>query len=142
MSFKTNQVAQSGNIAAPKYIPTRTGVIAEINVCINDKYLSKTTGQEVATIDWFTWKAIGKYGEIVRDMDLQKGDAVVCFGRASQEKWQGKEGQTLSRIVFVASSIMKVDRKKKDSVQGSLPVQEPVQASPSAEPQVDEDMPF
>ena len=37
----------------------------------------------------------------------------MFFGRASQEKWQGKDGGTMSKIVFLASSIMKVDRVKK-----------------------------
>jgi single-stranded DNA-binding protein len=143
MSFRINQVSMSGNIAEPKFFPTKSGsVIAELNVCINDKYVNKESGQEVETIDWFTWKAIGRYGKIVQDMGLQKGDAIVFFGRASQEKWQGKDGNTMSKIAFIASTIMKVDRKKKESAQGSLPMaKEPAAELP---PGVDsaEDLPF
>jgi single stranded DNA-binding protein len=113
MSFRINQVSMSGNIAEPKFFPTKNGsVVAELNVCINDKYTDKS-GQEVETIDWFRWKAIGKYGSIIQQMGFQKGDSVVFFGRASQSKWQDKDGSTKSQIEFIASSIMKVDRAKK-----------------------------
>lgn len=66
--------------------------------------------------DFFTVKAWGPFAELQAEY-LAKGRRVAITGRLTEERWEGDEGESRSKVVIVASEITWLDGPKAETDQ-------------------------
>ena len=99
-----NSVLIEGNLVRdPEYRTTASGSgVCKFTVASN-RYYKKVDGfeKEVGFFDVEVW---GKPGEKANEI-ARKGRGVRVVGRLKQDRWQGNDGKSMSRVVIVADHV-------------------------------------
>ena len=99
-----NSILIEGNLVRdPEYRTTPKGTgVSKISIACN-RYFRQDNNleKEVGFFDVESW---GKLADRVIDQG-QKGRGVRVTGRLKQERWQGKDGKAMARIIIVAEHV-------------------------------------
>jgi len=111
-----NKVILLGNLTRDpelRYTPQGSAV-CEFALALNSVYTNKQTGQKVEEVSYIDLVAWGKTGETIAEY-MKKGRQIMVEGRLKQDRWEGKDGKTQSKIKLVGKEIRFLDVKKKES---------------------------
>jgi len=109
--FNYTAATIEGNVTHdPVMRTTKTGkAVCTFSIAINH-YTSPDTPAKVSYIDIETWEKVaemcGKSGS--------KGKKIMVIGTLKQDRWEGKDGKTQSKIKLVGKEIRFLDVKRKD----------------------------
>lgn len=103
-----------------RYTPQGTAV-ADFTLAVNKKYKG---GENTSFLDFTVWDTqaenCAKY--------VGKGSKLMVEGEPLQERWEDKEGNKRSKIVFRANNVQFLDSKKSDTSDDSEPAADTDQA--------------
>ena len=124
-----NIVIVSGNLTKDielRYLNDGTA-LANFSIAVNEKYKDKET------VHFFEVTVWGKTAENCANY-LGKGSKVLVQGSLKQESWE-KDGQKHSRVKINAHRVEFIGKPKERQEQ-------PNQAQPDAQPDIDQEVPF
>lgn len=149
----TNVVVLKGRLTRTcelKYTQSQRPFV-NFSIAVNDSIKNANTGEWENRPSYFDVTVWGKYGESVAKY-LVKGREVLVQGKLRQDRWQGSDGKTQSRINVISENLELLREPKGRNAQAeNLPPpppadtpsfdQMPPSAGPFAPPQ-DSDNPF
>ncbi len=130
-----NKVILIGNLGKdPEVKDTPSGQkVATFSVATSETYTDKD-GQKQEKTEWHNIVVWGKIAGVVGQY-LHKGSKVFLEGKIATKSWDDKEGNKRYKTEVVATQVQFLDSKQ----DGGQPKQ---QAQQSAEPVVEDDLPF
>jgi len=142
-----NKVMLIGNLGADpelRYTPSGAAV-ASFNIATKDQWTSKE-GEKQERTEWHRIVAWRRLGEICGEY-LHKGSLVYVEGSLQTRDWEDRDGNKRRTTEIVAWRMQMLDRAGKSgeavSTEERFPTEEPVEATPLAEPEEPEDdIPF
>ncbi|MBI2755302.1 MAG: single-stranded DNA-binding protein [Chloroflexi bacterium] len=145
-----------GNLGAdPEQRFTQDGrSMAKFRVAVSNNKRDREGNRQEIT-EWFSITVFGKQAEIVGSL-LRKGSRVYVDGRMEVSRWQGNDGQPRTTLEIIASDVISLDGRPRDTDAGAgddagfsdeRPVPAPGgrggrSAPPAAEGDDFEDLPF
>ena len=78
--------------------------IGRFSLATNDVYISKTSGEKIATTEWHNIVVRNKAAEVCEKY-LSKGDKIYVEGKIKSRQWQTDEGATKFATEIVESEV-------------------------------------
>ncbi len=102
-----------GNVThEPVMRSTKSGKsICTFSIAINH-YSAPDAQPRVSFIDIETWENVAE----ICAKNITKGRRVMVIGTLKQDRWEGKDGKTQSKIKLVGKEIRFIDTKKEEKV--------------------------
>ena len=85
--------------------------IGRFSLATNDIYISKTSGEKIATTEWHNIVVRNKAAEVCEKY-LSKGDKIYVEGKIKSRQWQTDEGATKFTTEIVVSEFTFLNTKK------------------------------
>ena len=113
----TNIVVIKGRLTRPAELKYTQGQRPFVNfsLAVNDSIKNTNTGEWENRPSFFDVTVWGKYGESVAKY-MTKGREVLVTGRLRQERWQGNDGKTQTRVCVISEN-MELLRESKGTKQ-------------------------
>jgi len=99
-----NSVLVEGNMVRDPEYKTLTKGTAVCKFSIANNRFYRQDGNLEKEVGYYDVEAWGKIGESVINLG-RKGRGVRVVGRLKQERWQSKDGNTMTKIVIVAEHV-------------------------------------
>jgi len=89
-----NRVSLIGNLVADvEYRPVGAGHCANFRIACGERWTDKASGERQERTEYIQCVAFGRLADMMRKLNLKKGDRVFFEGRLRTRKWQDKEGR-------------------------------------------------
>ena len=142
-----NKVMLIGRLGADpeiRYTPSGSAV-ANFRMATTEQWTSKE-GEKQERTEWHKIVAWRKLGETCGEY-LHKGSLVYIEGKLQTRDWEDRDGNKRWTTEIVAYRMQMLDRKGERGeavpVEESFPAEEPIEATPTADPEAPEDdIPF
>ena len=85
--------------------------IGRFSLATNDIYISKTSGEKIATTEWHNIVVRNKAAEVCEKY-LSKGDKIYVEGKIKSRQWQTDDGATKFTTEIVVSEFTFLNTKK------------------------------
>ena len=85
--------------------------IGRFSLATNDVYISKTSGEKIATTEWHNIVVRNKAAEVCEKY-LSKGDKIYVEGKIKSRQWQTDDGATKFTTEIVVSEFTFLNTKK------------------------------
>ena len=85
--------------------------IGRFSLATNDIYISKSSGEKIATTEWHNIVVRNKAAEVCEKY-LSKGDKIYVEGKIKSRQWQTDEGATKFTTEIVVSEFTFLNTKK------------------------------
>ena len=85
--------------------------IGRFSLATNDVYISKTSGEKIATTEWHNIVVRNKAAEVCEKY-LSKGDKIYIEGKIKSRQWQTDDGATKFTTEIVVSEFTFLNTKK------------------------------
>ncbi len=110
--FNYTAATIEGNVTRdPVMRTTKTGkAICTFSIAVNH-YTSPDTPPRVSYIDIETWEKLAE----MCGKNIIKGKKIMVIGTLKQDRWEGKDGKTQSKIKLVGKEVRFLDIKKKEA---------------------------
>lgn len=107
-----NKVIILGNLGKDpeiRHMPNGKAV-ASFSIATSEKYLDKSTGEQVEKTEWHNCTAFDKLAEIIGKY-LHKGSKVYVEGKLKTDKYQDKSGKDCYATKIIVNSMQMLDGK-------------------------------
>lgn len=104
LTKNTNQFVISGNLTKDSELKTVGNGFNILNFSVANNYIQKSGESYEQKVNYLDCKVLGKSAEKLANI-LKKGASVICRGEIRQERWQGQDGKTNSKITFQCEDV-------------------------------------
>lgn len=104
LTTNLNQFAFSGNLVRDSELKTVGNGFNILSFTVANNYIQKSGESYEQKVNYLDCKVLGKRAEKLVNI-LKKGASVICRGDIRQERWQGQDGKTNSRIAFQCEDV-------------------------------------
>lgn len=111
-----NSFTFSGTLTKDSELVTTGNGFTILNFSVANNYTQKSGEAYEQKVNYLECKVIGKRAPSLANI-LKKGAGVICNGAIRQERWQGQDGKTNSKVTFLCDDV-EITRWPQSDIQG------------------------